>query len=176
MLFVGIDPGASGGLAVLSDAGSVGMKPLGGLTDRDLWDWVLSVANDPARLRKPGGVFAVVEKVGGYLRTKAPQPGSTMFNFGKGVGKLVMALTAAGVPYEEATPQQWQRVLGVTPRGKDEGNTAWKNRLKGHAQRLFPKVTVTLAVADALLIAEFCRRVRSGEATRRQKTGAVKAK
>ena len=73
-----------------------------------------------------------------------------------------MALIAAGIPFEEVIPRTWQKGVGITPRGKGETKTRFKNRLKAKASQLFPKVNVTLATADALLIAEFCRRKRTG--------------
>jgi hypothetical protein len=47
--------------------------------------------------------------------------------------------------------------MGLTPI-KGETRTAKKNRHKDLAQRLFPKVKVTHAIADALLLAEWLRR------------------
>jgi hypothetical protein len=105
--------------------------------------------------------FAVIERVGGYVRG-VDAPGSAMFNFGKGYGALLMALCAAGVPHEEVTPNVWMRGLGVPPRKKSEARKDWKNRLKMKAQQLFPREKVTLVTADALLIAEYCRRKMTG--------------
>lgn len=149
-VYVGIDPGASGGLATVgADLQAVGMPG----TELDVWVW-MSV--------EPRPEFAVIEKVGGYTQAGGPQPGSAMFKFGQSYGGLRMALVAAGIPFDEVTPQTWQKGLGVTPRGKTESKTQFKNRLKARAQQLFPSVKVTLATADALLIAEFCRRKRTG--------------
>ena len=150
-VYLGIDPGASGGLAFLDEefAAVTAMPP----TRKDLWDWLHN-----EDLTK---VFAVIEKVGGHVGDK--QPGSRMFEFGRNYGECLMALTAAGVPHEEVPPQKWQKALGIPPRKKDESRTQWKNRLKAKAQQLFPGVKVTLSVADALLIAEFCRRMREGK-------------
>ena len=153
-VYIGIDPGASGGLASVHVDGScaaVTMPP----TERDVWEWV----TDLSSWRPP---FAVVEKVGGFIKGN-PAPGSAMFRFGVSYGGLRMALVAAAVPFEEATPQKWQKGLGITARGKDESKTAFKNRLKQRAQQLFPGVKITLATCDAILIAEYCRRVREGK-------------
>lgn len=114
----------------------------------------------PAFTDRNPDVFAVIERVSGYVGEA--QPGSAAFKFGQSYGGLRMALVAAGIPFEEVTPQVWQRKMGVTPRRKDESKTAWKNRLKAKAQQLYPGVKVTLATADALLLAEFCRRRQEG--------------
>jgi hypothetical protein len=166
--YLGVDPGASGGLAALNGR-EVRAVPTPA-TERDVWDWfqdfrsgelhaLVAAASGKKDFALPLA-FAVVEKVGGYVGQA--QPGSAAFKFGASYGALRMALTAAGVPYEEATPQRWQKALGLGTRRKGESKTSWKNRLKSAAQRLFPSVKVTLATADALLIAAYCQRLRTG--------------
>lgn len=165
--YIGIDPGASGGLAVirtrLSPNGPELYSPPQVTaikmpeTPRDIWDWI--------RQGSSTNTFAVIEKVGGFVKGN-PVPGSAMFNFGKGAGWLEMALIGAWIPYEEAMPQKWQKALGIPPKKKDETKTAWKNRLKKKAQQLFPTLaagSITLATADALLIATYCQRLREGK-------------
>ena len=151
-LYLGIDPGASGGLAFVS--GDSVLAVAAPDTLRDLWDWIDN--------RRTTLAFAVIEKVGGYIAGNA-SPGSAMFNFGANYGALRMALTAADIPFEEVTPQRWQKALSIPPRGKDEEKRDFKNRLKARAQQLFPKEKVTLSTSDALLIAEYCRRMREGK-------------
>ena len=168
-VYVGMDPGASGGIAYIKNGVAEAGKQA--VTDADTWLVVSSIvkANTVygAETLFRHNVFAVIEKVGGYIKggedgSGGAQPGSAAFKFGASYGKLLMALTAAGIPFEEVTPQKWQKGLGVPPRKKDETKTQFKNRLKAKAQQLFPGVKVTLAVADALLLAEFCRRSRTG--------------
>lgn len=157
-LFIGIDPGASGALAVLDGSVTATASPR---TERDLWDWISRFGPwiDGELREEPLHAFAVIEKVQGYIGLA--HPGSAMFKFGVSYGGLRMALIAAGIPFEEVAPQRWQRALGIAPRRKDESRGQFKNRLKARAQQLFPHVSVTLANADALLIAEYCRRQRS---------------
>jgi hypothetical protein len=158
--WLGLDPGASGGLALLGWDGSVETFALANATDRQVWDWLILI--------KPS--FAAIEKVGGYIGVG--QPGSAMFQFGRSTGKLIGFLVAADIPFEEVPPQRWQRDLGITPRkkaskkGAGESKTEFKRRLRSRAEALFPKARITNDVADSLLIAEWCRRSRgSSEAT-----------
>lgn len=166
--YIGIDPGASGGLAALDGAAPGGVRTMLGMaslsfTERSIWDWLQDMLlHSVGRNFAPGACFAVIEKNSGYVGG-AGNPGSAMFKFGKSYGLLTMALIAASIPYEEATPGVWQRALGVPPRKHGESKGAFKNRLKTRAQQLFPQVKVTLATADALLIAEYCRRKREGK-------------
>ncbi len=151
MMYLGIDPGVSGGLAFVTAQGDVAATPMPA-TERDIWDWLCDARGQSGR-----PVRAVIEKVGGFIQGNA-SPGSAMFRFGASYGGLRMALVAAGIPFEEVTPQAWQKALSVPPRKKTESKTAWKNRLKAKAQQEFPQEKVTLKTADALLLALYCMR------------------
>lgn len=154
--YLGIDPGASGGIASLwSDSAE---RSIYKMPDDDLDTWLLLEA-----LSGPDTV-AVIEKVQGFIGSG--QPGSSMFKFGMGYGALKMALCAAQISYEEITPQVWQRGLGIPSRKKDESKGQWKARLKSKAEQLFPGTKLTLATADALLIALYCKRKHTGTLTR----------
>jgi crossover junction endodeoxyribonuclease RuvC len=87
---------------------------------------------------------------------------ASSFKFGRGYGGLRMALIAAGIPFEEVTPQAWQKALAIPKRSKTETPVQWKNRLKALAQQLYPDIKVTLKLADALLIATYCQRKHTG--------------
>jgi len=90
------------------------------------------------------------------LVRSSPQMGVvSAFTFGRGYGGLRMALTAMCVDYTEVTPQKWQKFMGCRTGGD-------KNVSKDKAIELFPKVKVTHAIADALLLAEYARRQREG--------------
>jgi len=139
MIYIGVDPGKAGGLACLSASG----KPLDARampsTEMDLWTWF-----DRHRV----DAKATLELV-----HASPQMGTvSAFTFGRGYGRLEMALTSALIPWGVVTPQTWQKVMGCMSGGD-------KNVTKRRAQQLFPLLTITHAIADALLIAEFCRRV-----------------
>ncbi len=139
MIHIGIDPGKSGGIAIL-DEGKVATYKLADLTERDLFELFDS-------LRFTATVAAHLEKV-----ASSPQMGVvSAFTFGMGYGGLRMALVASGIPFETVTPAKWQRAMGCLTKGD-------KNVTKRKAQELFPNVKVTHAIADALLIAEYCRR------------------
>lgn len=154
--WLGIDPGASGGLACFS-SGSRNIAIPMPATERDVWDWFSRNSWDSE------SAFAVIEKVGGFLQGSAGNIGSAMFRFGANYGMLRAFLIAAGIPFEEVTPQRWQKALGISPRKRTEGKGQWKNRLKQKAQQLFPQERVTLATCDALLIAEYCRRSKESK-------------
>lgn len=159
-VYLGVDPGASGGLALISKTGEVLHYTSMPKTERDLWLWIIGMTDKFLSFQ----IRAVIEKVGGYLSGQGEGSGggaangSAMFKFGMSYGGLRMALIAAHIPFREVTPQTWQKKVGVIGRGKGETKTTFKNRLKAMAQQIFPNEHITLATCDALLLAEYLRR------------------
>lgn len=148
-IYIGVDPGASGGLACISNT-HVWAHHMPSTT-ADVWDWFIHCQVDDDSV-------AVIERVHAM-----PKQGVTsMFKFGQSYGMLDAMLTAVGIPYEHVLPSVWQRGLQIPSRRKTETRTEWKNRLKEKAQQLFPGVSITLKTADALLIAEYCKRKHAG--------------
>lgn len=155
MFYIGVDPGVAGGIAVLDDRGQPVETHKMPETRRDLLDILTPFnstgPNAPSR--------CVVEKVNagvfGHGAGDRRMGVVSAFTFGRNVERVHMALVAAGVVYDEALPVKWQTALGCRTRGD-------KNISKARAQELFPGVKVTHAIADALLIAEFCRRTERG--------------
>lgn len=140
MNYIGIDPGKSGGIAVITTDGAAYAYRMPE-TDRDLLDLLGDIGAEVS--------CAMLEQV----HAMPGQGVTSTFTFGRGFGKLEMALCAARIPFELVTPQKWQKALGCLTKGD-------KNVSKAAAQRLFPTLKVTHAIADALLIAEYCRRTR----------------
>lgn len=148
---LGIDPGASGGIALVS-AKHPTLAAKMPATERDIWDTIKSLAG--------AADFAYIEAV-----HSAPGQGvASSFKFGRNYGFLRACLMAAGIPWEGVSPHVWQRPMGCIVKGRKGikvAATAKKNHHKGLAQQLFPDLRITHAIADALLIAEYGRRERS---------------
>lgn len=144
--YIGIDPGQSGGIAII-DKFQVQVSPMP-TTERDIWKWLLETTVEYIVIR------ALIEKV----HSMPKQGVVSSFKFGMGYGVLRMALTGLGIPFEEVTPQRWIKALEIPYRKKTETKTQFKNRLKAKAQQMYPGVDVTLKTADALLIATYCQR------------------
>jgi len=139
-LSIGIDPGLSGGVAFIPDTGTPWAHKMPE-TDRDLID----LLRDSINLFEARALIELVHS--------SPQMGvKSAFTFGEGYGRLQMALTALGVPYERVRPAVWQKAMGCLTKGD-------KNVSKRKAQELFPAIKITHAIADALLIAEYGRRM-----------------
>ena len=138
-LHIGIDPGLSGGIAFIPASGEPWAHKMPE-TDRDLID----LLRDSINLFDARATLEFV--------SSSPQMGvKSAFTFGEGYGRLQMALTALGVPYERVRPQAWQKAMGCLTKGD-------KNVSKRRAQELCPAIKVAHSIADALLIAEYARR------------------
>ena len=166
MIVVGVDPGASGGIA------AVGCRTV-----------IVGAGGDSGRLHKYGEVEILevwsiknrtlhdIWTILDNLESLAPCPRAYLesvhsmprdgvrsaFSFGKSYGNLEAFLVAAGIPFERVTPSVWQKEFGLIKR-KGETHTEKKNRHKALAQEMFPSVKVTHAISDALLLAEYGRR------------------
>jgi Holliday junction resolvasome RuvABC endonuclease subunit len=142
---IGIDPGKSGGIAWISERGPCVEKMPETL--QDLWELVRDISYG-FPYGSNNQLIAYIEQV-----ASSPQQGvKSAFTFGNGFGHLEMALTARSIPFVRVRPQVWQKALGCMSGGD-------KNKTKARAQELFPSLKITHATADALLIAEYGRRI-----------------
>jgi crossover junction endodeoxyribonuclease RuvC len=147
----------SGGIAAISQEALI-VEPMPSTEhDTNKFFWSLVQVGLPIK--------AVIEKV----HAMPSQGVSSSFTFGKGYGFLRGCLVSNGIPFEEVTPQAWQKYLQIPPAGKNTPKREHKLKLKSLAQQLFPKLPiwstpktlgVQLAICDALLIAEYARRTR----------------
>lgn len=154
MTIIGIDPGLTGGIAVLkgSDEFSMPMPTVKAGKKSQI---------DETSVRKFLSTCfcarAYVEKVGGM-----PKQGvASVFTFGAGWGLVRGILCGLGISYELVTPQRWQKeILGGQP-----------NSQYLVASRLWPEFDFRATnrcrkphsgMVDAMLIAEYGRRI-SGE-------------
>jgi hypothetical protein len=189
--YIGIDPGASGGLVLLNCMGlplewaampaaerekfqagaKKGKKKKAGddaraVAEAALWQLLRRWAEDAnVGDGKPGqpAIKAAIERV----RASQQMSKASIWTFAQGVGTLRAFLIAAGIPFEEVAPQKWQKFIGVRDKTgardlKDVDITEKKNRHKEKAAQLFPMLAVTHKIADALLIAEYARRMGEG--------------
>jgi len=140
-VYLGLDPGQSGGVAaVLADGWSPVVYPWPD-TERDTADLLHSLVTgnvDPV---------AVIEAVGAMPR----QGVASTFAFGRHYGFLRGVLIAYKVPFLAVRPAKWQAAMGCRSKGD-------KNVTKARAQELAPAIKLTHATADALLLAIYCSR------------------
>lgn len=144
-IFIGVDPGKSGAMAIIHPQGTVDVMPF------DAVKYSLALA------RVSDGEYPVtccVEKVGAM-------PGQgvvSMFNFGHNLGMIEGLLRAYGIPYQLVPPQTWKKEFSLS---------SDKAKSIEVCQKLFPNVSLLATerskkpndgIAEALLMAEYARR------------------
>lgn len=142
-VYVGIDPGKSGAMAVIHADGSVDTSPF----DLIWYSKKMSQIKDDS-------VMCCVEKVGAM-------PGQgvvSMFNFGHNFGVIEGLLRAYDIPYQLVPPQTWKKEFSLN---------SDKSKSIEVCQKLFPKVNLLATersrkpndgIAEAVLLAEYARR------------------
>jgi hypothetical protein len=146
---IAIDPGTKGGIAWSDELETDCVKIPETLGD------LLTVLTD---LKSNGYATCYLEQVVGYIPMASP---ANMFTFGQSFGQIQGVLCGLGYRVIEVRPAKWQKELATGKKAQFAGDTAWKNHLKGIAQRLFPTCKVTLSTADALLILEYGMKQRN---------------
>ena len=137
-LYIGIDPGKSGGIGLIGDGWAQVQKMPE--TEKDIWTLF-------ENLKKYGNIeLALIEKV----HSMPAQGVRSTFNFGMNYGFLRACLIGNNIRFDEVTPQKWQRKLNCQTKGN-------KNITKAKAQQLFPQLKITHATADAILIAYYAK-------------------
>lgn len=149
MLFIGIDPGSSGAIAVVDKEG----KPVTYWDmpyrnkEIDCWD----LKNILESIKSQDRCFCVLEKCQYTPAIK----GSGAFTFGKTVGATEAIVSLTGVPFELIPPQKWKKEFSLIKADKYASITL--------AKRMFPEFVDKFLKtkdgrAEAFLIAEYCRR------------------
>lgn len=143
MIYIGIDPGEKGTMAIIWEWGKIELIPFS-----------VDGYKDMMRQCPPMDCRCCLERVNAM-----PKQGVTsMFNFGKNFGFIQGLLTAYSIPYELVTPQKWKKEFQIT------GD---KNSSIAVCKRLFSDVDLRRTErcrkdddnsAEALLLAEFARR------------------
>jgi len=144
VIYIGIDPGQGGGIAMICDSTNT-IEALKYTQTRDVIELLASL--DYAQI--------ALERV----HSMPKQGVASTFKFGANYGWWQGALSALGHDWYDVEPRVWQRHLGCLTGGK-------KNVTKAFAARLVSEsgsnVKVTHAVADAICLAEYARRTAVG--------------
>lgn len=155
MNFIGIDPGATGGFAVVGPQGGLkcaGLTPsAGGFVDAhalagQISDWIAYLNGD---------VVAMIEQVHAM-----PKQGVTStFKFGTSFGTAIGILAALKVPMDRVTPQTWKKSFALNGKPKDASRLKACELWPERAAETF-KLKKSVDAAEAALIAEHARRTR----------------
>lgn len=148
--YIGIDPGKTGGVAVIDGAGRL-------LT-------AVRMPKTLPHLRALLRALFLAERPVLVIEKSQPMPKqgvTSSFNYGVGYGVLIGMTTFAEIPLHEIRPADWKReILAGEPDKKDKGTSI---RV---CERLFPQVELVPGgckkpqdgMAEAILLAEYGRR------------------
>lgn len=149
-IIIGIDPGLTGGIAVIDSSRKTIIK----LVD-------MPVSPDGKKNKVNG--YGLLQIFGGYTRDDiemvylervSARPGQgvvSMFSFGRSYGAVEAAVSLLGFPLSYVTPQSWKRRAGLIGAEKDAS--------RGKVLDLYPDADVHRKKdngrADAVLIARY---------------------
>ena len=146
---IGIDPGASGGIAVYNHKGQITAVKMPKKVE-DLSEYLLYIKEN---FNKP---ICFIEKVQSFHSDT--DDGGKRFGIQKMLAnyeQLKTVLTLSKIPFVQVYPQSWQG--GLNLRKKGESKKDRKNRYKAAALKYYPEIKPTLWSADALCIVQFGR-------------------
>jgi hypothetical protein len=135
MNMLAIDPGASGGFALISNGGVACYQMPE--TQGDTVELLVSIKASNTELQ------CVMEKTGGYMPGNS---GPAACKFARGCGFLEGVIMALCIPLVEVSPATWMKALGSLPKEKKER----KNAIKALMQQRYPCLKITLKTSDAL--------------------------
>ena len=144
-VYIGIDPGVSGGIACITCEELFTVKCPETIADMNDKVEAINVVSQHSGYK----AYAVIESV----HSMPGQGVASTFKFGKNYGEWLGILAANKIPYIQVTPQKWMKQFGAMPRDKKDR----KNHIKHLAQQRYPDNKITLATSDSILIAEYCR-------------------
>jgi hypothetical protein len=152
-VFIGIDPGKDGAMAILGYCHSPVIAPF---DEIGYVGWLRRLVEE-SRYEVSSEFFCVVE----HVNAMPGQGVTSCFSFGQNFGFILGLLTAFRIPYELVRPQKWKKEFGCT---------SDKNTSIEVAQRLFPNTDLRRTpqcrkphdgIAEALLMAEYARRLQA---------------
>ena len=137
MIFLGIDPGISGGIVAISDSNSPA-KVIAAHKMPKTTEGVVETIQTITDTKEQ--ILAIVEKVWGFPRDGSRQ--ITTFMKNAGILEGILAVLKIQIVY--VSPQKWQRALGVyaITRALADTITKKKNIHKQQALELFPNTKI----------------------------------
>lgn len=149
-MFLGLDPGITGGIAVLDKDGLIlALSRFDGLKSSDV---IRSLLSDLGCAE----ILCALESV----HARPGQDISSMFNFGREFGRIQGFLDAHLIDYTLYSPQAWQKYLPKSDTAKGRVR-AWVDATYGPDPFIFERCRVPHSgCMDAAAIADYHRRVK----------------
>ena len=148
-VYVGIDPGKSGGICFLVPIkGSTLYAAMTYKCPNTLMDMAQLLTYPPIENLPPKfTLVCLLERV----HSMPMQGVKSVWTFAENYGTWLGILATIPLAYDLIIPNKWMMYYGPKPKAKKDR----KHHLKAIAQRLYPEAYITLATADAILIAHY---------------------
>lgn len=143
-MIVGIDPGLTGGVAVI-DGDTVMVKDMPVIADRTGGKKSIDI-DELVNLLQPGASVVIEQQ-----QSMPKQGVASTFQTGLNYGRLLGALDALAFPYKVVTSREWAKIVGKPAKTGKEWNIAEARRRWPHLKDILLKSKD--GRADALLIA-----------------------
>lgn len=146
---IGIDPGASGGIAIYTDGKATAVKmPKGADATNEYFRYLRETFEN---------AIVFIERVSHFAGGADDAPGKkfAIAKMMENYTVLKTLLKTNNLPFVEVPSVSWQSVL--FKRVKGESKEARKKKYKEYASENYPEIKVTLSNADALCILSFGR-------------------
>ncbi len=148
MLYIGIDPGKTGGISSLlnddSDSAVVDFMPS---TEKEIFNLF-----ENYKIGSEENLKVIIEQQHAFPGMAA----KAQWTFAEHYGFLRGVLVSLRIPFTEVSPQKWMAHFGFKRLPKEE-KKEHKKRIYQKAQNLFPNSSVALQTADSLMLAEYLR-------------------
>lgn len=145
MIYIGIDPGKSGAMAVIDGVGNIIA-----LTPFDMEEYRRVLTNLPLG----DNAICCLEKVGAM-----PNQGvSSTFSFGENYGFIQGMLFAFYIPYQLVTPRKWKSAFSLNAEKADSIRVCKQLFPSANLKRTDRCKTDHDGMAEALLMAEYAKR------------------
>ena len=161
-LFIGVDPGLSGGVALINersclvsvqDTPTMMVKKSNGGNKNT---YVVSQMVALLEAMKASGdiACAAIE----YQASRPGQGAPATFSQGYGYGLWIGVLSSQRIPYEIVMPQAWKKAMGIPPKSDKSASIIKALQLFPHAPLTTQRGRELDGRAEAIMIAEFLRR------------------
>ncbi len=152
--FIGIDPGVTGGLCVIDEAGRLLHLESCPKTLKGQWEAISRARAVTGEQRS--NLMCAIESV----HSMPKQGVRSVWTFSGNYHAWLMALVAAEVAYQQISPQRWMKHFGTMP--QHSGTMAEQKRKRKHrilhmAEQRYPSTKITLALADAVMLAVYAK-------------------
>ena len=150
-LYIGIDPGKNGGVALLSNEQDYYRALAFRCPDADNMHRVLLEHIENFCIDFDN-IYVAIEKVWAFPSDAR----SSAFKFGFNSGMWMGIISAMQLPVIEIIPKEWMKFYDM-PKMDKKNRKKW---LKDLSEKMYPNIKVTYNVSDAILIANYLKEIK----------------